>query len=338
MVQIKIKRLLLAAGFGLSLISCEKLMFNEDQGSMSPQSNFDYLWKECNEKYSYFELKGIDWDLIKEQYSARISEDMSEDSLFAVLGGMLRELKDDHSNLISDFNISYFGVEYLGQSNFDFRVISDNYIGQQHFISGPFRHNFIDNGEIAYIRYSSFSNIIDENSLDYVLEKYADTKGLVFDIRDNGGGYISNVYTILSRFIEEEHSLGYSRIKTGTPHDDFSEAEEIKLTPHSGVRFTKPVIILTDRGSYSSSSIFSLCSKEIDNLTLIGDTTGGGLGMPNGGQLPNGWAYRFSITQTLTSDLNEAYENGVPPDETVLFDWNDLSRDEILDRAIQLLQ
>lgn len=338
MVQIKIKNTLLALGLVISLASCEKLLFEPDQGTNRPEENFEYLWKECNEKYSYFDLKNIDWDDIKTQYSSRISDDMSEDSLFTVLGDMLRELKDDHTNLISDFNISYFGVEYLGQDNFDFRVITDNYIGEQHYISGPFRHNFLDNNEIGYIRYSSFSNTIDANSLDFVLERYTDTKGLIFDIRDNGGGYISNVYTILSRFIETDHSLGYSRIKSGTGHNDFTEAEEITLSPHSGVRYLKPVIILTDRGSYSSSSIFSLCSKEIDNLTLIGDTTGGGLGMPNGGQLPNGWAYRFSITQTLTTDLNESFENGVPPDETVLFDWNDLSKDEILDRAIELLQ
>ncbi len=63
-------------------------------------------------------------------------------------------------------------------------------------------------------------------------------------------------------------------------------------------------------------------------------TTGGGLGLPNGGQLPNGWTYRFSITQALTLDKNPNYENGVPPDIRVLFNWKDLTKDEILERAI----
>lgn len=60
----------------------------------------------------------------------------------------------------------------------------------------------------------------------------------------------------------------------------------------------------------------------------------GGLGLPNGGQLPNGWTYRFSISQALTLDFNPAYENGVPPNISVSFDWNDLTKDEILERAI----
>jgi C-terminal processing protease CtpA/Prc len=49
------------------------------------------------------------------------------------------------------------------------------------------------------------------------------------------------------------------------------------------------------------------------NMTVMGDTTGGGLGLPNGGQLPNGWTYRFSITRTLDPQGNN-FENGVPPD------------------------
>jgi C-terminal processing protease CtpA/Prc len=70
-------------------------------------------------------------------------------------------------------------------------------------------------------------------------------------------------------------------------------------------------------------------------MVLLGDTTGGGLGMPNGGQLPNGWTYRFSVTQSLTLGKSPAYENGVPPDIHVSFDWNVLSTDEILEQGIE---
>ena len=79
--------------------------------------------------------------------------------------------------------------------------------------------------------------------------------------------------------------------------------------------------------------------KALPNVVQIGDTTGGGLGAPNGGQLPNGWEYRFSVTQALTLDLSPDYEDGVPPDVVALLDWNDLTTDdEILERAIEELQ
>jgi C-terminal processing protease CtpA/Prc len=76
----------------------------------------------------------------------------------------------------------------------------------------------------------------------------------------------------------------------------------------------------------------------MSNVTLVGDTTGGGGGLPNGGQLPNGWNYRFSITQLVDLQGNNYAESGVPPDILASFNWSDLSRDEILDRAIEELR
>lgn len=105
-----------------------------------------------------------------------------------------------------------------------------------------------------------------------------------------------------------------------------------------GPRYLKKVVVLTDRGTYSAGSFTALGTKAIPNMVLIGDTTGGGLGMPNGGQLPNGWTYRFSITQSLTLDKKPDYENGVPADIPVSFDWSDLTKDEILEAAIAELQ
>ena len=126
-------------------------------------------------------------------------------------------------------------------------------------------------------------------------------------------------------------------IKTGSGHSDFSVPEPVVVHPFNGIRYNKKVAVLTDRGTYSSGSLLSLATKAIPNIFLVGDTTGGGLGMPNGGQLPNGWTYRFSVTQSLTLDKKPDYENGVPPDIEVLFNWNHLMNDEILDRAIKEL-
>ncbi len=318
----------------LLLVSCEKAFFEADLASTAPMDNFEYLWKECNEKYSYFELKGIDWDMVKIAYAAKVYEGMTDDSLFNVLGGMLTELQDDHANLFSDFNTSFYGVEYLGQDNFDWRILVDNYLSQDYYISGPFAHDFLEHDQIGYIRLSSFSEEIKVENLDFILERYKDTKGLILDLRENGGGAIANVFNILSRFVASESLVNYSRIKTGSGHHEFSTPEPVIVQPFNGIRYNKPIAVLTDRGTYSSGSLLALATKALPNMTLIGDTTGGGLGMPNGGQLPNGWTYRFSVTQSLTLDKKPDFENGVPPDINILLDWSDRTKDEILDRAI----
>jgi hypothetical protein len=333
-----IRRKLLLFTIGATLFcSCEKVLFEPGMASTSPRENFEYLWKECAEKYTYFELKGVDWNQIKTAYSPKVYEDMSEDSLFNVLGSMLGELRDDHANLVSDFRTSFYGIEYQTQDNFDWRIIVDQYISNQFLLSGPFAHNFIQNGEIGYVRLSSFSNEIKNQHLDFILNRYQDTKGLILDIRENGGGAISNVFKILSRFVETETLVYYSRIKAGIEPNNFSEIEGAYVQPSNGVRYSKNVIVLTDRGTYSSGSLLALAAKALPTITLAGDTTGGGLGIPNGGQLPNGWRYRFSITQTLNLEQKPDYENGVPVDVPVQMDWLDLSKDEILEAAINEL-
>ncbi|PID95601.1 MAG: peptidase S41 [Bacteroidetes bacterium] len=319
----------------LLLAGCEGNFFDLNYQSVKPKDNFEYLWNECNEKYAYFELKKINWDSIREEYQQYLYMEMTDDSLFSVLGGMLSELKDDHTNLISNFNISRFGVRYLGQDNFDWRIIEDHYIGHDYFISGPFKHQFLSHHNIGYIRFAEFPGSINDQNIDYVLSKYRHTDGLILDLRENGGGAVTDIFNLLGRFIDKKTLIYYSRIKNGIAHDAFSAPQPVYIYPKGKKQYLKKVIMLTDRGTYSAGSVTALSTKAMPNITLMGDTTGGGLGLPNGGQLPNGWRYRFSVTQALTLDLSPDYEQGVPPDRTVLFDWNNLEKDEILDAAIQ---
>jgi len=331
------KKLLIFITVALFLnISCKKIIFGEDEASKSPIKNFDYLWEEVDKKYSFFELKGIDWQEIRTRYREKIYSGMTEDSMFRVLGAMLNELRDDHTNLVSPFNIQIYNVELRHKPNFNSRTIQEFYTNKDPYYTGSFYHSFLNDGQIGYIRYSSFMNAVSEDDLDFVLTRYKDTKGLVLDLRSNGGGMIVVIPQILSRFVDKRTLVAYSRTRNGENHSDFSDYQEYYLNPSDNVLYTeKPVMVLTDRGSYSATTMFSLLTKALPNVTLVGDTTGGGGGLPNGGQLPNGWTYRFSISQISDLNKNIYAEDGVPPDIYAEFDWNDLSKDEILDRAVE---
>jgi len=318
----------------ITITSCEKIMFEEGKASTNPYDCYEYLWSECDRKYSYFDLKGVDWNQIHTQYEAKLFNGMSDDSLFKVLRDMLLELKDGHVNLISDFNVSYYDIEGLGQDNFEPRVVTDYYLPPNIYITGPFKHEFIAEGRVGYVRFGAFTGQVTNENLDFVLARYQDTKGLIFDIRENGGGDPMDFFQFLSRFIEEKTLMYYSRLKDGPDHNDFTEDVPGYLTPYDGLQYLNKVVFLTDRGTYSAGSFTALATKAIPNVILVGDTTGGGLGLPNGGQLPNGWTYRFSITQTLTIDKDNSFENGVPPDIVALFDWSDLTRDEVIEVAL----
>lgn len=330
------RKMILALMPVMLLASCEKALFKKTGESTNAVENFDYLWEQCDKRYAYFDYKNIDWNAVYAKYRPKVYDGMTEDSLFNTMGAMLNELRDGHVNVISPFNISVFNIDLLGPENVDDRVILENYTGTERTITGPFTHDFLRNKEIGYIRLYSFPGTVDDVQLDYMMDKYRDTKGLIFDIRQNGGGAVYDVYQILSRFIDVQTPVYTSRGKTGPGHNEFGEIEYSTLAPsESSKRYLKKIIVLTDRGTYSSGSFFTLMAKAIPNMMVMGDTTGGGLGLPNGGQLPNGWTYRCSITQTLDVDSNN-YENGVPPDVRVVVDKLRLAQgiDDVLEAAM----
>ena len=327
----------------LTLFSCEKMMFEEEVKTDSAKENFEYLWKQADEKYTFFSYKNIDWNQMHDKYAAQIYEGMSEEALFTVMGNMLTELKDGHVNLMSHFNISHYDFNTRGPSNIDMRVVTDNYLPANYYISGPFAHDFIvsgkdggKNNEIGYIRFKEFTGTVTQDNMDFIVNRYKNTKGLIFDIRQNGGGVSNDIFNILEHFVNAEATLFKAYTKIGKGHEDFNEGELAKVSP-GGEYYSKRIMVLTDRGTFSSGSFFSLATKALPNMTLVGDTTGGGLGLPNGGQLPNGWNYRFSITKTL--DLNgNNYEYGVPCDIFVRIDPASTTDDAVIDRAISELQ
>ena len=82
----------------LSLVALSGCVREEDYAN-SPQGNFDALWRIIDEHYCFLDYKQVDWAGVKAQYQPYITDDLSSDKLFQILGNMLAELKDGHVNL-----------------------------------------------------------------------------------------------------------------------------------------------------------------------------------------------------------------------------------------------
>lgn len=325
----------------MGMISCEKLILPPDMTG-SATHTFEYLWQQVDEEYSFFDVKGVDWDSVHEAYAPRIADGMDNDSLFHHLGSMLNELNDGHVNLISDFDISSDERTFLQRYqriNIDPTLIALNYLGPDHHTTGGFAHNGIHNDSVIYIRYSSFSNSGATSQLHRVLNSYPSSIGAIIDIRQNPGGSVANIFNLLRVFPASNQLLYTTQIKTGKGHNDFGAPTSVYAPENeSYTAYNRPVVVLTDRGCYSAASFFTLCCRAYPNVTIIGDTTGGGLGLPNGGGLPNGWKYRISVTRTLSPEgIN--YENGVPPHEVVMLDAQCVSNgiDNVIEHACHII-
>ena len=165
------------------------------------------------------------------------------------------------------------------------------------------------------------------------------TKGLIIDIRDNGGGFLTNVPELVGRFITEKTLGGYVCHKTGPGPEDFSEPFKIEYKPaKKHIQYLgKPIIVLTNRSCFSAANDFTSVMKSLPNVTILGARTGGGGGMPFNSELPNGWSVRFSSCP-INNAQNELTEFGINPDIEVHCDDIDLAKgkDAILDAALDL--
>ncbi|MEX2595648.1 MAG: S41 family peptidase [Salibacteraceae bacterium] len=317
------------------LLSCEQIIFEENQMSDDPKVNFEYLWNEIDANYSYFELKDLNWNEVYDYYSKKIDARMSEQELFDVLASMMDTLRDDHANLITPFDVSRYNLPLRKNPNYRKRTVEEYYVPNMK-ITGSFSHGYIKDHEIPYIRYESFANQIDEASLDHIIDMYSGDIFMILDLRENGGGSLENVPLLLERFNINPVPYAYSITRNGPNHDDFSNPEPLYILGNNPIKYKYRLFILLDRGSYSATNFLAVCAKSMHNVFLVGDTTGGGGGLPNGGQLPNGWTYRCSVSQVLDLDGNNHAENGVPPDFLAKFDWNDITKDEVIEKVIEL--
>ncbi len=322
----------------LFLCKCQKLILGNDPPA-SPVENFECLWKTIDERYSFFEYKNIDWNTVYLKYQPQVSNSLTDLQLNNILIEMLSELRDAHVNLVSPFRQwQYEGVFDKGNQNFNFELIKKHYLSTNYFVTGPLIHQLIDSNRIGYVRYADFSDEVTDNNLDFVIERFVDTKGIIIDLRDNGGGFVSGIMKISSRFTSERRHIYTSFVKDGAGHEDFTNANEVYIDP-AAINFTKKVCVLTNRGCYSATSFFVLAMRNFPNVTIVGDTTGGGLGAPTSAELPNGWAYSFSASRTLSTE-GENFEDGIPPDVQINLDSTDIHNgfDTIIEKAISIIE
>ena len=339
----KINTIILICLTAIAFSSCERAFMKPDESS-DPVNVFEYLWNRVDQLYTYFDIKGIDWDSVHSVYRPMVYDGMSDDSLFSVCAAMLNTLRDGHTNLFSDFDImrsdtiSYWMSEY---NCYNQDVVLQHYLTLAYHQTGSIKHNAIRNGNVAYLRYSSFSSQISEKDLKYIMNRYKDCDGIILDLRQNGGGSISNMYHLVGMFDCHEQPLYTTQRKAGPAHNDFT-APVTCYAPSSSFLdepYTKPMAVLIDRGSFSATSHFAACAQAFDNVKTFGDYTGGGMGLPNGGILPNGWTYRFSCTRSIALDGGN-YENGVPPDVRILLDPAAVvqGKDNIIETAADWIQ
>ena len=280
--------------------------------------NTEALWHIMDEHYCFFEEKkqqlGVDWNDVHERYlqQAQAAGTLSQVQLLEFLGGMVAELKDGHVNISTSFDYARswsWKDDY--PHNFD-EDVQKAYLGTDYKISCGLSYRILDDNT-GYVYVPTFENELGDGNIDMILYYLAPCSSLIIDVRNNGGGLLTEARRLASRFCDERTLVGYMCHKTGKGHDDFSERSGQWIEPSAGVRWNKQVCVLTNRSVYSAANEFVKYMRRMPRVTVVGDKTGGGSGMPFSSELPNGWSVRFSACPMYDADGNSS-EDGIAPD------------------------
>ena len=305
------------------------------------KGNFEALWQIIDTKYCYLDYKHVNWDSVHTVYQHRIDTVKNQYAFFDLMANMLIELKDGHVNLYSAFDQSHYWKWFTDyDSNFNSSLIfSTRYLSTDYRIAGGIRYKKIDNGTIGYMYYEDFSDRFSDTNIAYIFKSFSSCDGIIIDVRDNGGGYLDSSEQLASCFFTQETVTGYISYKTGVGHSDFSKPVQIKTPSNENTKWTRPVIILTNRKSYSATNNFVSRMKLAPNATIVGDMTGGGGGMPLSSELPSGWLVRFSAEPMFDVNMNHI-EWGVEPDVRMSMNATDVANgyDSIIEKAISLIK
>lgn len=331
----------------LTITSCN--VFLGPEPDKSPKGIFDQIWNDVNETYALFRVKGIDWDAVYHKYSPLVTQNMADYNLFIVCGNMMNELNDLHSFLRSPFGVSLYLYEDetdYGKPDYAFPsppVLTDDgiYTGDgtgSYFYYGTFR----DKPNVGYLYINDFLgfnislDVIPDwaKEIDGIVKYLLDTDALVIDIRNNGGGMGSNVDYIASRFISQTYNYAVSRTKNGPGPNDFTDPVTWTIVP-AGVRYTKRIILLTNRETPSAAEWFTLALRNQSHVIHMGEKTAGGMSARIVRPLINGWAYTLSVQEVQAGDGNFYDGVGIPPHVELLGDY--INWKKVLDYALGVI-
>ncbi len=325
----------LVLGLAIILAGCSDL-FVHPASDTTNIADFEQAWKITNSVYPYFQFKRVNWDSIHTVYQP-LAEHSNGDEIFKVLYDMLAELKDGHVSIktLGGSSVRTYVPPRTDKDRFAFDpLVVRKYFRDELKLAGG---NRIEYGtlpqNIGYVRIATFLNGTWIYDYDAVLQEFQGTRGLIIDVRGNGGGSDMMGDVVVSRLLT---------VPLGRP-TNYYRGQPYKgspLQPWGPVRYVNPVVVLMNGTCFSATEDFLNTMGEVPGVVLVGDTSAGGSGAPQDFALPSGRGIHISTIDFRRYDNQPIEWNGIIPDVLVVQTQADLQRghDLQLERAIALLQ
>lgn len=168
-------------------------------------------------------------------------------------------------------------------------------------------YEMLDNS-IGYIEVSSFDGVTDEQFREALIDLESQgQKGLIIDLRGNGGGRLDTVVDMLDRMLPEGVIVS-TKTKDGTGETFNSTEDE---------QFNKPLVVLIDGNSASASEVFAGAIQDYGIGKLVGTTSFGKGIVQTIFTLEDGSAVKLTTSEYFTPKGRNIHGDGLTPDVEV---------------------
>ena len=321
------------------------LSFREMQ-NLSAKKLFNLFIETCEENYAFSRERNLNWGFIKTEFESKISDSITEDELFQLLGQIVTRTKDHHTKIIAENGQTLqYGITpsaeivsevFRNQSavknlndyfnlffNTNYKNISDSLLGGKGYkeANGKIEWGSLNNN-IGYISIYAFDGFAPKSftrkqqmdslnhHMEHIIGALKDKEAIIVDISFNFGGFDAAVLTIASYFTDKLKLAYTSQVFN---NGAFYDESNVYIRPADKIVYTKPVYILMTDISRSAAEGFAMTMKANSNVKLVGTNTLGILSSMLGKSIGN--FYSTSSNQRLISSNGKYYEvSGVEPD------------------------
>jgi len=187
--------------------------------------------------------------------------------------------------------------------------------------------------DVGYIEVTGFGPEI-EREFEAAVVSFMNSRGLILDLRNNGGGFVSTVARVASHFFTEETQLGVFITRRGQA--------EPRRTQRLRAVYREPIVILVSARSASGAELLAASLQERHRALIVGTsaaTCGCLVGVSRTLSLPDGGKLNVSDTDYRTAQGRRIEGAGVQPDERIDLRIADLvaGRDRVLEWSVDYL-
>ena len=191
---------------------------------------------------------------------------------------------------------------------------------------------------IAYLQVDSFDSGVAELFKNKITDiKNQGAKGIIIDLRSNGGGIVDEATGIADLFLKKGETILITKSKT--------ENEQLTVSKNDPIIEDIPVIVLVNEGTASASEILTVAVKEnLENVKVVGTKTYGKGVIQSIFTLSDGSGIKLTTNEYYTPNHNTINKVGITPDYEIEFPSGesiysiDEEKDPQLQKAIELLK